>query len=680
VMVAFVILISFDSFEESVGSSISRVILFGTILTVMPADVPTIAPVVPVATTVIAAPVGVVVLDIHATSETNPFEDPSFPVHALVEIPFGRPYRTQPNGVLKMLTARKRVHLFSARIPATCKRFHSVSSSSPCKRRRVSPCSSSSTTNSSSPVSVGPSRKRCRSPTADYPLIRADLLPLVRGMDWLSKYHAIIVYDEKVVCIPYGNEVLTIHEDGSDERKKAKDKSKERQLKDVPIMRDFSEVFPEDLPGLPPTREVKFHIDLVSGTAPVTHALYRLAPSEMQELSTQLQELIDKGFIRPSSSPYELRFCLLRRKTNRSSIYSKIDLRSGYHQLRVREDDIPKMAFRTRYGHYEFQVMPFGLTNAPAFKNKEEHEEHLKLILELLKKEELYTKFSKCELWLSKVQFLKHVIDSEGIHVDPAKIESIKDWASPKTPTEIHQFLGLADQKEMNMRQRRWLELLSDYDCEIRYHLGKANVILNAQVEAMKEENVKEENLNGMNKKFETHVDGTQCIEKRSWLLRFRGLRDLIMNESHKSKYSIHPGSDKMYHDLKKLYWWPNIKAEIATYVSKCLTCVKVKAEYQKPSGFLVQPEIPQWKWENITMDFITKLPKTSTGQDTIWVIVDRLTKSAHFLPMKETDSMEKLTRQYLKEVFSRHGVPVSIISDRDSRFTSHFWQSLQKL
>ncbi|GJQ97295.1 putative reverse transcriptase domain-containing protein [Tanacetum coccineum] len=151
------------------------------------------------------------------------------------------------------------------------------------------------------------------------------------------------------------------------------------------------------------------------------------------------------------------------------------------------------------------------------------------------------------------------------------------------------------------------------------------------------------------------------------------------MHESHKSKYLIHHGSDKMYQDLKKLYWWPNMKAKITTYVSKCMTCAKVKAEYQKPSGLLVQPVIPIWKWENITMDFVTKLPKTTSGQDTIWVIVDRLTKSAHFLPMKETDTMEKLTRQYLKEVVSRHGVPVSIISDRDSKFTSHFWKSLNE-
>ncbi|GKB47110.1 putative reverse transcriptase domain-containing protein [Tanacetum coccineum] len=230
------------------------------------------------------------------------------------------------------------------------------------------------------------------------------------------------------------------------------------------------------------------------------------------------------------------------------------------------------------------------------------------------------------------------------------------------------------------MRQRRWLELLADYDCEIYYHPGKANVvadalsrkkrtkplrvraliltvhpklpsqILEAQNEALKEENVKNNNLRGMDKSFEIRPDGTRCIKNRSWLPLFGGLRDLIMHESHKSKYSIHPGSDKMYHDLKKLYWWPNMKAIIAEYVSKWLTCSRVKAEYQKPSGLLVQPEIPMWKWERITMDFVSKLPKTSIGHDTIWVIVD----------------------------LSRHGVPISIISDRDSNFTSRSWQSLQ--
>ncbi|GJV84557.1 putative reverse transcriptase domain-containing protein [Tanacetum coccineum] len=166
-----------------------------------------------------------------------------------------------------------------------------------------------------------------------------------------------------------------------------------------------------------------------------------------------------------------------------------------------------------------------------------------------------------------------------------------------------------------------------------------------AQTEEIKEENIKAENLRGMDKAFKVRPDGTRCIKNRSWLPLFGNLRDLIMHESHKSKYSIHPGSDKMYQDLKKLYWWPNMKAIIAEYVGKCLTCSRVKAECQKPSGLLIQPEIPTWKWERITMDFITKLPKTSSGHDTIWVIVDRLTKSAHFIPTKATDSMETLTR-----------------------------------
>ncbi|GKD22770.1 putative reverse transcriptase domain-containing protein [Tanacetum coccineum] len=245
------------------------------------------------------------------------------------------------------------------------------------------------------------------------------------------------------------------------------------------------------------------------------------------------------------------------------------------------------------------------------------------------------------------------------------------------------------------MRQRRWLELLSDYDCEIRYHPGKANVvadalsrkernkqlqvralvmtiglnlpkqILEAQIEAQKPENIKNEDVVCMirkdipKEKLEPYADGTLCLYGRSWLPCYGDPRTVIMHESHNSKYFIHPGSDKMYQDMKKLYWWPNIKADIATYVSKCLTCAKVEAEQQRPSGFLVQPEIPQWKWDNFTMDFITKIPKSSQGYDTIWVIVNRRTKSTIFIPMRETDPIKKLARMYLKEVVTRHGIPV---------------------
>nr|GEW47480.1 reverse transcriptase domain-containing protein [Tanacetum cinerariifolium] len=210
------------------------------------------------------------------------------------------------------------------------------------------------------------------------------------------------------------------------------------------------------------------------------------------------------------------------------------------------------------------------------------------------------------------------------------------------------------------MRQRSWLELLSDDDCEIRYHPGKEN-ILNAQTKAKKLENIKKEDVGGM-----------------SWIPYYGNLRTVIMHESHKSKYSIHPGSDKMYQNMKKLYLWPNMKADIATYVCKCLTCAKVKDEHQRPSGLLVQAEIPVWKWDNITMDFVTKLPKSPQGYNTIWVIIDRLTKSVIFAPMRETDPLEKLAKLYLKEVVARHGIPVSIICDRNPRFTSRFWRTLQ--
>ncbi|GKC02376.1 putative reverse transcriptase domain-containing protein [Tanacetum coccineum] len=479
---------------------------------------------------------------------------------------------------------------------------------------------------------------------------------------------------------------------------------RKKRLEDVPIVQDFPDVFPEDLPGLPPTRQVEFQIDLIPGDAPVAQAPYRLAPSEMKELRR-----MDDGSFRMCIDYWELnkltvknRYSLPRiddlfDQLQGSSVYSKIDLRLGYHQIRVREEDIPKTAFRTRYGHYEFQVMPFGLTNAPAVfmdlmnrvckpyldkfvivfiddiliysKNKKEHEEHLKLILELLKKEELLAKFSKCEFWIPKVQFLGHVIDSQGIHLDPAKIESIKDWASPKSPTEIHQFLGLAgapilalpegsedfivysdasikglgavlmQREKVIAYASRQLKIheknYTTHDLQLGTKAQKPKNLKNKDVGGMLIENSKDPEKLRM-EKLEPRADGTLCLNDRSWLPYYGDLSTVIMHESYKSKYSIHPGSDKMYQDMKKLYWWPNMKAVITTYVSKCLTCAKVKAEHQRPSGLLVQPEIPQWKWDNITMDFITMLPKSSQGYDTIWVIVP----------------MEKLARMYLKEKF----------------------------
>ncbi|GJT15105.1 putative reverse transcriptase domain-containing protein [Tanacetum coccineum] len=417
---------------------------------------------------------------------------------------------------------------------------------------------------------------------------------VIVGIDWLANHHVVIVCDEKIVRIPYGDEVLIVQgdRDGKGEKSKLSIISCTKTQKNIKRVRDFPEVFLEDLSGLPPSRQVEFQIDLVPVTVTCgSRARIDLHDGNCQELSNQL----------------------------------------------FREEDIPKTTFKTRYGHYEFQVMPFGLTNAPA------------------------------------VQFLGHVIDSEGIHVDPTKIESIKDWALPKTPIEIqavfstelkqklcsapiwlsrrlvtpswfncdasrnglgailmqcvcsqnvetlfarHNFSALTttyityhyhgftvhkslqhilDQKELNMRQHRWLELLSDYDFEAR-----------------KEENYGIEYLYGMIKTLEPRADGTLCLRNRN------------------------------VPRLKNLVWWPNRKRGLPPTSSKCLDL-------------------------------------TTSGQIQIWVIVRPFTKTAYFLPIKKTDSMKKLTRQYLKKEVSRHGVPVSIISDQDSKFTSHFWKSLNE-
>ncbi|KAJ9552857.1 hypothetical protein OSB04_016902 [Centaurea solstitialis] len=683
------------------------------------------------------------------------------------------------------------------------------------------------------------------------------------------------------------------------------------EVKDVEVVRDYPEVFPEDLVSLPPDREIEFRIDLVPGATPIAKAPYRLAPSELKEMLAQLQELLDKGFIRPSTSPWgapvlfvkkkdgTMRMCIDYRELNKVTVknkyplpriddlfdqlqgakfFSKIDLRSGYHQLKVRKEDIPKTAFRTRYGHYEFLVMSFGLTNAPAAfmdlmnrvckpyldkfvivfiddiliysKTAEEHGDHLRKVLEMLKRERLYAKFSKCEFWLKEVQFLGHVVTQEGIKVDPAKIEAIKDWESPKSPSEVRSFLGLAgyyrrfiehfsaiatplteltrkdvkfewtstceyafnnlkgkltsapiltlpngtdgfvvycdasklglgcvlmqdrrviayasrklkdhelnypthdmelaavvfalkiwrhylygvkcqiytdhkslqyllSQKELNMRQRRWIELLSDYDCEILYHPGKGNVVADAlsrkggkvkpgivdsqigivayrinivpdlkseikewQEKASKEENLKSERMVGFLDTLVTNTEDLKCFGNRIWVPKLGDLRKKILVEAHKSKYAVHPGTNKMYHGLRQSYWWPGMKKDIAYFVERCVTCLQVKIEHQRPYGKLQQLPIPEWTWEHVTMDFVTKLPRTPKGYDTIWVIVDRLSKSAHFLPMKETYSMERLARLYIAEIVRLHGTPVSIVSDRDARFTSTFWQSFQR-
>ncbi|GAU49783.1 hypothetical protein TSUD_369070 [Trifolium subterraneum] len=681
------------------------------------------------------------------------------------------------------------------------------------------------------------------------------------------------------------------------------------KLEEIPVVGEFSDVFPEDISDLPPERKVEFGIDLVPGTSPISMAPYRMSASELNELKKQLEELLEKKFIRPSVSPWgapvllvkkkegSMRLCIDYRQLNKATIknkyplpridglmdqlvgacvFSKNDLRSGYHQIRVKTEDVPKTAFRTRYDHYEYTVMPFGVTNAPGVfmeymnrifhsfldkfvvfiddilvysKSEEEHKEHLRIVLQVLKEKKLYAKLSKCEFWLKEVSFLGHVISSGGTTVDPAKVDAVMKWGTPEFVLEIISFLGLTgyyrkfiegfskmalpltlltrknqafvwdekceksfqelkkqlttapvlilpdakesfvvycdtsklglggvlmqkgkvvayasrqlkvhernypthdlelaavvfalkvwrhylfgsrfevfsdhknlkylfDQKELNMRQRRWLEFLKDYDFELSYHPGKANVVADALsrkslhmsslmakeleliegmmkltnpfLEKIREYQKEDEKLM---KRVALMIEGQENDFKvdENGVVKFRGrvcvpdvpeLKKMIFDEGHKSGLSIHPGLVKMYQDLKKLFWCPRMKKEIAEYVYACLVCQKSKIEHQKPSGLLQPLFIPEWKWDNIAMDFVGGLPKTAKGNEVIWVVVDRLTKSAHFIAIKMETLVPRLAKIYVEQIIRLHGIPSSIVSDRDPKFTSRFWESLQE-
>ncbi|GJT40608.1 putative reverse transcriptase domain-containing protein, partial [Tanacetum coccineum] len=571
------------------------------------------------------------------------------------------------------------------------------------------------------------------------------LLPVEMGsfdvimrMDWLSKYQAVNVCDEKIVRIPFGKEILIVRGDRSSHKhgfrlniisctktqkyllkgcqvflayvttKKAEDNSKEKRLEDVPIVRDFLEVFPKDLAGIPPARQVEFQIDLIPGVAPVARAPYRLASSEMKELSDQLQELSDKGFIRPSSSPWgvpvlfnkkkdgSFRMCIDYRELNKltvknlyplsridnlfdqlqgSSIYSKIDLRSEQARVRIASEANPGVAKERGV------ASPKTPTEIRQFLGLVGYywrfiEEFLKIVKSMTKltqkkvnldwgdKQEAAFQLLKEKLCSAPILALPKGAENFIIYCDASHkglgavlIQNKKVIAYASRQLKIYEknytthdldLQHILDQKELNMRQRRWLELLSDYDCEIRYHLGKANMVADAL--SRKEQ----EPLQVRALVMTIGLDlPKQILEAQTEARKPENLKSEDVG-----------GSNKMYQEMKELYWWPNMKADIATYVSKCLTCLKVKAKHQKPSGLLVQPEIPQWKWDNVTMDLVTKLLKTSNGYNTIWEIVDRLTKSAHFLPMRENDSMGKLAKLYLKETDGQSERTIQTLED----------------
>ncbi|GJW57993.1 putative reverse transcriptase domain-containing protein [Tanacetum coccineum] len=417
-----------------------------------------------------------------------------------------------------------------------------------------------------------------------------DLIPfgngsfdVIIGMDLLSKYKAEIICHEKVVRIPLPDgKVLRVLGKRPEEKARLlmSAKASEKKQEEIVVVRDFPEVFPDDLSGLPPIWEIEFRIELIPEATPVAKSPYRLAPSELEELSE-------------------------------------------YHQLRVHEDDIPKTAFRTRYGHFEFTVMPFGLTNAPTIfidlMNRVCRPYLDKFVIVFIDDILIYSKTQ--EENIREVQLLGHVINGNGIHVDPSKIEAIKNWKAPRTPIEVRLFLGL------DGYYRRFIENFYKIAKSLTILTQKCKVFDWGEEHELAFQTLKDKLCNapvlalpdGPEDFVSSIKDRHTDAQKELWM-SFAGLPERE-NEAHRRKYSIHKVLKEISYDLRDRYWWPGMKKDIVEYVSKCLTCLKVKAEHQRPSGLFQQPEIPVWKWEGIAIDFVTKLPRTSSGHDTIWSI-----------------------------------------------------------
>ncbi|GJT43807.1 putative reverse transcriptase domain-containing protein [Tanacetum coccineum] len=504
---------------------------------------------------------------------------------------------------------------------------------------------------------------------------RSGSFDVIIGMDWLSDHKDEIICHEKVVRIPLldGKMLRVLGEKPEKNmRQLMSDNGKEKKQEEIVVVRDFPEVFPDDLSGLPPVQEIEFRIDLVPGAMPVAKSPYRLAPSELEELSVQLKELQDKN------------------------------LRPEYHQLRVHEDDIPKTAFRTRYGHFKFIVMPFGLTNAPA--TWEEQEMHLVLVLELIKKEKLYAKFSKCEFWLREVQFLGHVINGDGIHVDPSKIEAVKNWKAPRTPFEVRSFLGLAGY------YRRFIEYFSKIAKLLTVLTQKSKTCDWGEEQENAFQTLKDKLCNAPilalldgSEDFVVYYDAfglrLGCVLMQRGKVIAYASRQLKIHEKNYTTHDLELGAVVFALKIWRHYF--DYDCEIRYHLGKANVVAdalsmkeRVKPKRVRAMNMTLQSSIkdriPAAQKE--AYDGFARLQKgldemielRNDGAlyylDRIWVplkgdvrtlIIDESYKSKYYV-YPGADKM-------YYDLRDRHGVLILIISERDSRFTSRFWQSMQE-
>jgi hypothetical protein len=685
------------------------------------------------------------------------------------------------------------------------------------------------------------------------------------------------------------------------------------------ILHDFADVFPPELPHqLPPRRDVDHRIELTQSSPPNPRAIYRMSATELEELKKQLDELLAAGFIQPSKSPFgapvlfvkkkdgTLRMCIDYRDLNKITIknryplpridelfdqlhgaqyFSKIDLRSGYHQIRIHPDDIQKTAFRTRYGHYEFLVLPFGLTNAPATfmhlmqsifspyldrfvivfiddiliysKTEKEHEEHLKKVLTLLRRNQLYAKLSKCEFFKKEISFLGHVISGDGIKMDDGKVKAVIDFPVPSNITSLRSFLGLAgyyrrfvknfskisspltellkdnkpfqfsdeqcnsfnqlksaitsspvlaipdpslpftvttdasgfavgaalsqdqgkgsqpiaflshkmnehelnypthdketlaiilalkewrhylhgtqftiitdhqslqylqSQPHLSPRQIRWLEFIQQFDFKIVYKPGKLNVVADALSRrsdhqpalpissplhhlnnlTLSSTSVPSSLIDKIRELYRKDPFTSQILSRSmpsSSLYRIENnlifigpklfipssneIKVILMKEAHDNIIGGHGGILKTFDLLNRNYFWINMKKDVEEYISTCASCISIKSRNSNLSGLLHSIPPPHQRWDQVSIDLITCLPRTKNGYDAILVVVDKLSKMIHLIPITTTITAPQLAALFFREIIRHHGIPTSIISDRDPRFTSSFWNELWKL